>query len=131
MKQNLKKTKNTKMEVLHKPIRMGRNTFSIRVKSIERNNPKIPLHALFVENNWKEIKQAYIWKHNSNLEYRVVLLMITDGEKWHDLAFRKLSTMLRGIISKYNDDYYCINCLHSSRTKKTNLNHIKIMIIAT
>ena len=30
----------------------------------------------------------------------------------------KLSPLLRGIISKNNCDFYCLNCIHSRRTKE-------------
>ena len=30
---------------------------------------------------------------------------------------KKLSTLLRGITSKHHSDFYCLNCLHSSRTE--------------
>ena len=43
--------------------------------------------------------------------------MITDGEKWHYLAVKKLSALIRGITSKHEGDFYCLNCLHSYRTK--------------
>ena len=43
--------------------------------------------------------------------------MIPNGEKWHYLAVKKLSASLTGIISKNNADFYCLNCLHSFRTK--------------
>ena len=39
---------------------------------------------------------------------------------------KKLSALLRGITSKHNGDFYCLNCLHSfTRTNK--LDHIKNM----
>ena len=44
--------------------------------------------------------------------------MITDGKKWHYIAVRSLSTLLRGIASKHNGDFYCLNCFHSNRTEK-------------
>ena len=31
---------------------------------------------------------------------------------------KKLSALLRGITSKLYDDFYCLNCIHSFRTKK-------------
>ena len=43
--------------------------------------------------------------------------MITDGRKWHYLAVKNLSALFRGITSTNNGDFYCINCLHSLRTK--------------
>ena len=36
----------------------------------------------------------YISKHNSNREKQVTLLMISNGEKWHYLAVKKLSALL-------------------------------------
>ena len=45
--------------------------------------------------------------------------MITDdGKKWHYLAVKKLSALLRGITSNNHGDFYCLNCLHSYRTKE-------------
>ena len=44
--------------------------------------------------------------------------MISNGEKqWHYLPVKKLSTLLRGITSKNNGDFYCLNRIHSFRTK--------------
>ena len=43
--------------------------------------------------------------------------MITDGKKWHYLAVKKLCALLRGITSNHVGDFYCLNCLHSYRTK--------------
>ena len=39
---------------------------------------------------------------------------------------KKLSALLRGIISKNNGDFYCLNCLHSFRTKNKLELHKKI-----
>ena len=33
------------------------------------------------------------------------------------LSCSKLSALLKGIASKNNGDFYCLNCLHSFRTK--------------
>ena len=66
----------------------------------------------------EKIYPAYVSKHNSNSEKQVILLMISNGEKlWHYLAVKKLSASLRGITSKNDGDFYCLNCLHSFRTK--------------
>ena len=43
-------------------------------------------------------------KYNTKCESQVILLMITDGEKWHYLAITKLSARLRGIISNHKGD---------------------------
>ena len=48
-------------------------------------------------------------KLNSNREKQVILLKIRNGERWHYLAVKKLSELLRGITSNYNGDFYCLN----------------------
>ena len=35
--------------------------------------------------------------------------MITDGEKWHYLAAKKLSALLRGVTSNDQEKFYCLN----------------------
>ena len=57
-------------------------------------------------------------KNNSNREKQVILLMIPNEERWHYLAVKKLSAILRGTTSKHHDDIYCLNCLHSFATEK-------------
>ena len=43
--------------------------------------------------------------------------MVTDGEKWHYLAVKKLSALFRGIISNHKEEFCCLNCFHSCNTK--------------
>ena len=74
----------------------------------------------------KKIYPTYILKYNSNREKQVILLMISDGEKWHYLALQKLSALLKGITSKNNGDFYCLNCLHSFKTKNKPESHKKV-----
>ena len=38
--------------------------------------------------NTEEIRHAYKSKHNLKLKIQVILLMITDGKKWHYLAVK-------------------------------------------
>ena len=53
--------------------------------------------------------------------------MITDGpSNWHYLATKNISGLLRGITSNHNGDFYCLNCLHSYRTKSKLKKHEKI-----
>ena len=47
--------------------------------------------------NTKEIRHAYKSKYNLNCENQVILLIITDGKKWHYLAVKSLSALFRGI----------------------------------
>ena len=75
------------------------------------------MNILFVPHNKKEIKPAYISKHNHKRKNQVILLIITDdGERWHYLAVRSLPALLTGISSSNNGDFYCLNCFHSYNT---------------
>ena len=60
--------------------------------------------------------------------------MITDGTtNWHYLTIKNISALLIGITSNHNGDIYCLNCLHSYRTKsklKKHEKNVKIMIFA-
>ena len=58
-----------------------------------------------------------VLKKHSTRENQVILLMITDGEKWHYVAVKSLSALLRGITSKYKEDFYCVNCFQAYTTK--------------
>ena len=43
--------------------------------------------------------------------------MITDVKKCHDLAVKSLFALFRGITSKHDGDFYCLNYFHSYSTK--------------
>ena len=49
--------------------------------------------------------------------------MITNGEKWHYLEIISIPMLFRGITSKNNGDFYCLNCFSSFRTKYALKNH--------
>ena len=52
--------------------------------------------------------------------------MTTDGKKWHYLAVKKLSSLLRRIASNHNGDFYCLNCFYSYRTENKLTKHEKV-----
>ena len=83
----------------------------------EQNSKTSPLNILFVPYNTKKIRLAYKSKHNFKRENQVILLMITDGKKWHYLAVKSVPAWLRGIASNHNEDFYCLNSFHSYSTK--------------
>ena len=39
---------------------------------------------------------------------------------------KKISAFLHGITSKHKGDFYCLNCLHSFRTKNKLKSHEKL-----
>ena len=96
-------------------------------KKFEQNNKTIALNILFVPHNTKTIRLEYKSNYNSQQrESQVVLLMITDGEKWHYLAVKSLSTLFRGITSSRDGDFYCLNCFHSYRTNNALKKHERL-----
>ena len=52
--------------------------------------------------------------------------MITDGKKWHYLAVKSFSALLRGITSNHDGDFYCLNCFHSYTTKNKLKQHERV-----
>ena len=85
-------------------------------KKLECNN-EVALNILYVPDNTKKINIAYKSKNNLTQEKQIILLMISDGQKWHYLVVKNLSRLLRGITSNHKEDFYCLNCFHSYRTE--------------
>ena len=80
-------------------------TVALNHKSIVKDSQTVSKIKPFIDQyNWKEITL-------------IILLMITDGKKWHYLAVKKLSALLRGVTSNNNREFYCLNCFHSYSTK--------------
>ena len=84
---------------------------------------------MFIPHNEKTINLAYKSKYTRKSENQVVLLTITNGEKWHyttlktvrthdgfNRSIRSLPRLFRGITSNNHGDFYCLGCLHSFRT---------------
>ena len=94
-------------------------------KKFELNN-EIALNILYEPHNTKKINIAYKSKHNLTREKQTILLMITNGEKWHYLVVINLSGLLRGITSNHKADFYCLNCFCSYSTKNKLEKHKKI-----
>ena len=64
-------------------------------KKLIKNNVTIALDVFHVKK--EKIYPPYVWKNNSNIEKEVIILIIPNGKRWHYLAVKKLSTLLRGI----------------------------------
>ena len=54
----------------------------------ELNNNNIALNILYVPFNTKKIEIAYKSKYNLTREKQIILLMISNGEKWHYLVVK-------------------------------------------
>ena len=87
---------------------------------------------MYVPCNTKQIRLAYKSTYNCKRENQVILLMITDDRpsdevgKWHYLAVKNLSRLLRRIASNHNGDFYCSNCFHSYHTKNRLKKHERV-----
>ena len=93
-------------------------------KKFESNN-EIALNILYVPHNTKKMNIAYKSKHNLTREKQVILLMISNGEKWHYLTVKILSGLLRGITSNHVGGFYCLNCFCAYSTKNKLEEHKK------
>ena len=94
-------------------------------KKFELNNESIALKILYVPHNTGKIHLAYK-QNNLTREKQVILLMITDVEKWDYTAVKRLSGLLRGVTGNNNGDFYGLNCFHSYRTENKLEKHKKI-----
>ena len=57
-------------------------------KKFDSSNKSIVINILYVPHNTEKIRHAYKSKYNLTRENQIILLMITDGEKWHYLAVK-------------------------------------------
>ena len=107
-------------------------TVALNYKKINKNCQRISkkLKTFINQYNWKDIDFPSTGKDRKKFELnnksialnilympQVILLMITDGEKWHYLAVKSLSALLNGIISNHNGNFYCLNCFRAYTTK--------------
>ena len=86
-------------------------------QKFERNNKTVALNILFIPHNTKTISVAYRSEYYNKCKKQVILLMITDGNKWHYLAVTNLSVLLQRMSSNHDGDFYCLNCFNSYTTK--------------
>ena len=99
-------------------VKIGKN-LSQKIKSIA-------LNILYVPHNTEKIRHAYKSKYNLTRENQVILLMITDGEKWHYLAVKSLVALFREITGNNHGDFYCLNCFQSYTTESKLKKHKKV-----
>ena len=92
-------------------------------RKFELNN-EIALNILYVPHNTKKIQVAYKSKNNLTCDKQVILIMIT---------VKNLSGLLRRITSTHKEDFYCLNCFRSYRTRnklEARKKYVKIIVIA-
>ena len=102
-------------------------------KKFEQNNETIALSILYFSYYTEQICCAHKSGYNNERENQVILLMITDGKKWHYFALKSepifyvgklcncpvksLSRLLRRKTSNYHGDFYCLNCFNLNSTE--------------
>ena len=75
----------------------------------------------------KEIEPTYTSKYNYKRKKQAILLVITDKcKRWHYLAVKGVSALLREISSSNNADFYCLNCFHSYPTRNKLKKHERV-----
>ena len=52
--------------------------------------------------------------------------MISNGENWHYLVVKSLPGLLKGLTSRHDKDFYCLNCLCAYTTRNKLEEHKKI-----
>ena len=82
----------------------------------EKNNSNIALNIFSAHETDKQLDNIRVSKFNRTRPHKVVLLVITDGEKWHFTSVRNETRLFRGVFSKHHNDYYCFKCRQSYRT---------------
>ena len=92
----------------------------------EKNNETIVLNILYMSFNTEEIRHAYKWKYNKERKSEVILSTITVSKEWHYLAEKNLSALFIAIKWKHREDFCCLNCLHSYRTKPKLKKHYNV-----
>ena len=90
-------------------------------------NNDIACNVLYVPHNTRKIQVACKSKQNLTCNKQVILLIVTDGEKWHYLVVKHLpGLLLTGIASNHKEDFYCLNCFRLYRTRNKIEAHKKI-----
>ena len=92
-------------------------------KKFEFNNE---VALIYIPHNTRKMQVVYKSKNNLTCDKQVILLMVTNGEKWHYLTVKNLPGLLRGITSTNKEDFYCLNCFHSYSTRNKLESHKKI-----
>ena len=49
----------------------------------------------------------YVVKHNSRREKQVIVLVIPNGEGWHQITVKEFPALFRGKTSKYRRGFNC------------------------
>ena len=93
-----------------------------------KQNTNITLNIFSAHETSKKLNNIRVSKYNRIRPNKILLLMITDGEKWHFTSVKNENRLFRHIYSKYNDAYYCLNCRQSYGTDKLLKKHERLCL---
>lgn len=101
-------------------------------ETFETLNSDVVLNIFYVPYEEENILPEYISKRNFDNVDQITLLKISDGKgKWHFLAlpneldngikrpYNSLCRLMRDVSSNTHDNYYCLGCFHSFKTKNS------------
>ena len=102
-------------------------------RTFEKNNKDVALNIMSAHNTKKRLNILYRSQQNNNRKQQVILLMISNKNEthWHYRAVKSLSRLCRRITSNDRGNIYCLNCLHSYRTKISLVIHERCVIVMT
>ena len=96
---------------------------------IERQNKVIALNILSAHPTKKKLDIIRTSKHNNDRKHKVTLLMITeDGKNWHYVSVKNVKGLYRGVFSNNHGDFYCMNCVHTYRTRGALKKHERLCL---
>ena len=95
-------------------------------KTFEQNNKTNALNVLSIPHNTKTISVTYRSEYDNKRTKQVILLMITNGKKYHYLAVTNLSALLQRMSSNHKGDFHCSNCFNSYTTGNKLIEHDEI-----
>ena len=100
------------------------------------------MYVAFNEKDKKEsvdVLPEYVSKFNFTRKKQVLLLKVSNGNKWHFLALKSeqeendcmkptksFSKLMRDISSNSHENYYWFGCFHSFRCKSTLEKHTQL-----
>ena len=87
------------------------------IKKFAKNNVTIALEFFYAKK--EKLYPVSISKCNSHRERQVIILMVSNGEKIEGKSDGQWYYVFKRNYINKNDGFYCLNSLHSSRTKKT------------
>ena len=93
------------------------------MKKREPNNKEIELNILYIPHSTNQIRHAYKSKFSLTKKHQVILLLITDSEKWHYFSVKSLFASFRGTTGNNNED---LNYFKSYTTKNKLKKHKKV-----